>query len=336
MSRPALRVLQPGLCTTVQDRGRFGHQRQGVPVCGVLDPRALTLANLAVGNPPDQAALEILVAGPTLEVAADGVRVALAGMATLTVNGAAMVPGRSLTLRRGDILAIGASQGRAALLAVAGGFDLPAVLGSRSTCLKSGFGGLHGRALIAGDVLPLVAATAPPGPDRACPPLPVAGGPMRVMLGPQDDHFSTAAIATFLQQEWRAARDSDRMGTRLEGTPLPHRSGADIVSDGIVTGSIQVPGSGQPIVLLADHQTTGGYPKIATVITADLARFAQVRPGDPLRFAAVTPEQALQARAAQRDEIAALCRRVVPVAGLDTESLLAENLISGVVADPPA
>lgn len=336
MSGPKLRVLQPGLCTTVQDRGRFGHQRHGVPVCGALDPRALTLANLAAGNKPDQAALEILVAGPTLEVVADSVRVALAGAAALKVDGTPMLPGRSLTLRRGQVLAVGAVEGFSALLAVAGGFELPTVLGSRSTCLKSGFGGVEGRALVAGDELALNVPAAPPGPDLACPPLPNDRGPVRVVTGPQGDHFTDEALASFFAQSWRLARDSDRMGARLEGVPLTHRGGADIVSDGIVTGSIQVPGGGQPIVLLADHQTVGGYAKIATVILADLPRFAHLRPGDPVCFAAVTLEEARNARAARRAELEALCRQIVPVAGLHTEALLAENLISGVVGDPPA
>ena len=258
MSGPSLRVLQPGLCTTVQDRGRFGHQRHGVPVCGALDGRALLLANLAVGNPPGQEALEILIAGPTLEVAADSVRVALCGSATLKVDGTTMLPGRSLTLRRGQLLTIGSVEGFSAVLAVAGGFDLAPVLGSRSTCRKSGFGGLQGRALSAGDMLPLRSATAPREPERFCPPLPEAGGPVRVIRGPQDDLFRDDAVDSFFRQAWGLARDSDRMGARLEGMPLAHRNGADIVSDGIVTGSIQVPGNGLPIVLLADHQTTGG------------------------------------------------------------------------------
>jgi biotin-dependent carboxylase-like uncharacterized protein len=330
----ALRILQPGLCTTVQDRGRFGHQRQGVPVCGALDPDALAVANLAVGNPPDEAALELLAVGPTLEAMADSVRVALAGTAALKVDGTQVLAGRSLTLRRGQVLTVGAIDGFSAVLAVAGGLAIAPVLGSRSTCLKSGFGGWLGRALIAGDVLPLNQDAAPDRPDLACPALPAGSGPIRVVAGPQDDHFTEAALAEFFATQWRVARDSDRMGTRLGGPKLIHRpGGADIVSDGIAAGSIQVPGSGQPIVLLADRQTVGGYPKIATVIGADLWRFAPLKAGDGLRFAAVTLEQAGQARAARQAELTALRRRIVPVAGLHTESLLAENLISGVVAD---
>ncbi len=333
----ALRVIEPGFGVTVQDLGRAGTQHLGIPVSGVLDPVALHIANALLGNAADCAALEIRLAGPVLEVEAPTVRLALAGTRTpLEVSGAGTVPAhRTVRLRRGQRVRIGPlADSGSAVLAVEGGFDLPAFAGSLSTCVRARIGGLAGRALMAGDALALRVADPAPRGDRQ---VPVdtyldEAGPVRVIPGPQRDAFTEAAFDLFLSSPWRVTHDADRMGMRLEGPALEHRCGHDIVSDGIVTGSVQVPGTGRPIILLADHQTTGGYPKIATVISADIARLGRLRPGDTVCFEAVNIEDAQAARAAQRAWLEETAASLEPAgAWLDRDALYRENLISGVV-----
>jgi biotin-dependent carboxylase-like uncharacterized protein len=221
-------------------------------------------------------------------------------------------------------------------LAAAGGVAVPLVLGSASTYVRAGIGGLRGRALQRGDVVPLASSVAPEGaelrvtdayrvpPDR----------PIRVILGPQQELFTEEAVAALLGAEYRVTKDADRMGMRLDGPALRHLAGWDIVSDAIATGSIQVPGSGQPILLLADHQTTGGYPKIATVISADLGVVAGRRPGDVLRFVAVDIETAEAVCREEESRLAKIVAGFGPVSAencLDLGSLYGHNLISGVV-----
>ncbi|MFC5309504.1 biotin-dependent carboxyltransferase family protein [Azospirillum picis] len=340
-ARPCLTVVRPGLFATIQDLGRFGYQELGMPVAGALDPLALRLANALAGNPPGTAGLEIALLGPVLRVDAGSVRVAAAGPLAMTLErpGQApevLAPHRSHTLRRGDLLRLGAVEGAAvACLAVAGGFALEPVMGSLSTYVRAGVGPLGGRPLADGDRLPLGRGEAPAGPDVELPQPPDYGtGPLRVVLGPQEDRFTEAAVATFLSAPYRVGKEADRMGLRLEGPALEHRGTADIPSDGLVTGSVQVPGSGQPILLLNDHQTAGGYAKIATVISADLPRAGRLRPGDALSFRAVAVEEAEAIRRRQEQAIAAwiqAIRPARPAGGIDLEALYAENLISGTV-----
>ncbi|HEY3909677.1 MAG TPA: biotin-dependent carboxyltransferase family protein [Stellaceae bacterium] len=337
-----LKVLAPGLHTTVQDLGRIGWQMLGVPVSGALDALALGLGNALVGNPPELAALEILYSGPTLEVAADMARVAVAGIgAGLPIEGqgrGTLPAWQSVTLPRGAVFRIvPGPQSVCAYLAVEGGIAVPSVLGSASTLARAGLGGFNGRALRQGDVLPLAIARAPPRTEQRLPRPPPAtsGEPIRVVLGPQQEYFTDNAMAALLGAEFRVSAAADRMGMRLDGPRLRHRHGWDIVSDAIATGAIQVPGSGQPVLLLADHQTTGGYPKIATVISADLPLVGRRRPGDVLRFEAVTIEEAEHlARDAER-RLAALIASLEPVSGgarIDLASLYTGNLISGIVS----
>jgi allophanate hydrolase len=336
-----LKVVSPGLHTTVQDLGRVGYQALGVPVSGALDTVALRLGNALVGNSNDAAALEILVGGPALEVTADTVRVAVAGVgAELTIDGVAVaLPAwHSLMLAGGEVFRIAPGRGSVcAYLAVEGGIAVPPVLGSASTYVRAGLGGFQGRALQRDDIVPLAIGRASDRTEQRLPsPPPTASGePIRIVLGPQQNYFTDDALAVLLEAEFRVSKDADRMGMRLEGPPLRHRAGWDIVSDAIATGAIQVPGSGQPILLLADHQTTGGYPKIATVISVDLPVVGRRRSGDTIRFAAVTIEEAEQlARDAER-RLAALIATFEPVAprggAIDLGSLYAGNLISGVV-----
>jgi biotin-dependent carboxylase-like uncharacterized protein len=338
---PGLKVLSPGLHTTVQDLGRAGYQNIGVPVSGALDGFGLRLANALVGNPQETAALEILASGPTLEVATDTARLALVGIdASLGIGGESprvVAAGQSVTVQQGDIVQIALGrQSACCYLAVEGGIAVPRVLGSAATYVRAALGGLNGRALQRGDVVPLATACVSERTElRAPAPIPVpADQPIRVVLGPQQKCFRKEAFATLLGAEFRVSKDADRMGMRLDGPVLQHRRGWDIVSDAIATGSIQVPGSGQPIVLLADHQTTGGYPKIATVISADLPRLARCRPGDPLRFVSVELEAAEEmCREAEREfaELVGVLEPAPSEIELDIGSLYGENLISGVI-----
>jgi len=330
-----LRVDRPGLSTTIQDLGRPGYQRFGVPVSGALDPLALRLANALLGNAPGTAALEILALGPTLTVEADSVRLALFGSGVgLRIDGSEIPAGRSVTVLHGAKIAVGGfTDAASCILAIEGGFDLAPCMGSLSTYARGGFGGFEGRALQAGDLLPLARSAATPGPERKAPPIDYGNGPIRVVLGPQEDWFEPASIERFFAEPYTITVETDRMGMRLEGVKLAHSRGFNIVSDGIAPGHIQVPGTGQPIVLLADRQTVGGYPKIGAVIGADLPRLSRMRPGDTIRFARVEVADAETVRRTQAIGFAKLVQAIGPVIVVPTtEQLLATNLIDGVVS----
>ncbi|MGH8820227.1 MAG: biotin-dependent carboxyltransferase family protein, partial [Rhodoferax sp.] len=292
-----LEVIDAGLVVALQDRGRFGYRQLGVPVSGALDPMLLAAANALVGNAADAAALEILLTGPTLKVRAGRVRVSLAGEIGARVQSAQGKPLRiepwsTVTLGPGETIQIGAvaapkSGGPGiAYVGISGGVEVPAVLASRSTYARATRGGVHGRAIAAGDLLPCSDIVGDAWLEfRATAPWIHTDGPIRVLPGPQADHFTDDALQVFFSQPFTVTRDSDRMGMRLQGPALTHTAlGADIASDGVTPGAIQVPANGQPIILMADCQTVGGYPKIATVIRADLARLAHARPGMLLRF----------------------------------------------------
>lgn len=336
-----LKVLIPGLHTTVQDLGRIGYQALGVPVSGALDRVGLRLANALVGNSQNTAALELLFSGPRFEVIAERLRVAVAGAGASLVIGdnERRIPAcESATLLRGQIAEIVLSgEASIAYLAVEGGIAVPLVLGSAATYVRAGLGGFEGRALRPGDVVPLSLDRASDRAEQRLPFPPASGreDPIRVVLGPQQDHFTFAAREALCQAEFRVSQQADRMGMRLDGPPLHHRAGWDIVSDAIATGAIQVPGSGQPIVLLADHQTTGGYPKIGTVISADLPVLGRRRPGDTIRFTAVEVEEAERLARTAELEMAAFVAAFEPVpaaaGGIDRAGLYTANLISGVV-----
>jgi len=337
-----LEVIAPGLHTSLQDLGRFGLQRIGVPVSGALDTVSLRLANILVGNPPGTAALEILHQGPTLKVHADSVRIALASRGEVEVlsDYRRSIPAcRSVRLKRGEVLQIGApGQSACVYLAVEGGFAVAPCLGSWSTYARGSLGGFQGRTLREGDLLPLALNDVSARAEIELPKPPEQGRerPIRVVLGPQDDHFLPESLATFLAANYTVSASVDRMGMRLDGPSLRHNNkGYDIVSDDVVTGAIQVPGTGQPIVLLADHQTTGGYPKIATVISADLPIIGRRAPGDTVRFRAVSASEAEQIRRAEEAALQDLIQSIRPVPpgkDLDLDSLYHRNLISGVVS----
>ncbi|HET9314153.1 MAG TPA: 5-oxoprolinase subunit PxpB [Vicinamibacteria bacterium] len=285
-AEPVIEVLDGGLATTVQDGGRAGHRRFGVAQAGALDAPAAQAANAAVGNAPDRAVLECTVTGPALRFLRP-VRFALAGadlgalLERADLGDWPVPPAVAVLARPGNVLRFaGRVRGCRAYIAFAGGLDVPVLLGSRSTDLTAGFGGYFGRTLRAGDVL----ALGPPDAEhRAIASRPWYAGQeaveVRALRGPQDDHFPPDALERFFAVEWRVGTTSDRAACRLEGPRLGHTGPSEISSEGMVPGSIQVPPDGQPIVMLADGPTTGGYPKIATVVSADLPRLAQVLPG---------------------------------------------------------
>jgi antagonist of KipI len=290
-----IRVVEPGPLTTVQDLGRCGYLRYGIPESGPIDRAAFVLANRLVGNPDDAAGLECTLAGPRLEILAPGALAATGAEMPLSVNDRQAPRWRTVAVRAGDIVSLGlAGRGIRGYLAFAGGLDLPLVLGSRATYVRGQLGGYNGRALRQGDAVRLGAGR--PGPARVvhAGSIPRYDGEatVRVVLGPQADRFTPAGIATFLEGAYEMLPQSDRMGARLLGPRIAHARGHDIVSDGIPLGGVQVVGDGQPIVLLADRQSTGGYTKIATVCSVDVGRVGQLRPGARLRFQEVTVEAA--------------------------------------------
>jgi antagonist of KipI len=289
------------MLTTVQDTGRWGYQSRGVPVAGPMDPYAHRVANALVGNARDAAALEVTLLGPELEFD-DERLVAVAGAAfDLTLDGRAAPLSAPFIVPAGARLKFGARhRGARAYLAVAGGIATPPVLGSRATHVISAMGGVDGRPLRAGDALPLgVAAGVTPSGRAPSLPLPEREAFVRVIEGPQREYFSGDALDVLQSEAYTIRQDSDRMGFRLQGPALTHTRGADIISDATPLGVLQVPASGHPILLMADRQTTGGYPKIATVIAADMAIAGQLGPGDTIRFVVCTPREALAALIAQ-------------------------------------
>jgi biotin-dependent carboxylase-like uncharacterized protein len=323
-------VRSCGALTTLQDAGRRGYQRYGFSNAGAMDRSSLAIANALVGNKADEAAIEFAVFGGELMIEGGQVRIAMAGAdCPVDIDGE---PVPALTSRRvaaGSSIRIGAARtGVFAYLAVCGSFDIAPMLGSVSVHLRTGVGGLDGTPLKAGDVLPLPAHQID-GPDLelASNPEP-APGSIRIVLGPQDDLFSRAGIETLLSSEYQITAEADRMGYRLSGPKIAHADGFNIVSDGIVTGSVQVPGTGVPIVLLADRQTTGGYPKIATIVRADLGRFVQMRPGSKVRFAAVSLQEAVALARADARRLEGLMAAIRPAAldRLDSARLLSLNL----------
>jgi 5-oxoprolinase (ATP-hydrolysing) subunit C len=340
-AQAALRVLSAGPGVTLQDAGRHGYLRYGVTAAGPMDPLAHATANLAAGNPASSTAVEISLGGLALTAEAEPLAIALAGgdfvisldarVLPLSLSRSAMV----LTIEPGAVLSIRAGQSGAwCYLAVAGRLVVPQLLGSNATHTRTGFGGVDGRAIRTGDRLSVEPSR------RSMPPLGAIAAPwlerppavIRVVLGPQDDYFSAEQIAAFLDGPWHVSIKADRMACFLDGPRLTHAKGYNIVSDGIAMGAIQVPGDGRPIVLMADRQSTGGYPKIATVIGPDLGRLAQARPGTAFSFGAVSIAEAVAAR---REEAAALAHDLVvePVVRtqFSSEFLLDVNLIDGVV-----
>jgi antagonist of KipI len=311
LGQPGVCVIKPGMLTTIQDTGRWGYQAHGVPVAGPMDPVSHRVANALVGNARDAALLEITLVGPELEFE-DERLVAVAGADfDLSLDGRPAPLNAPFTVAAGSHLRFGArGLGARAYLAVSGGIAVAPTLGSRSTHLVSAMGGLGGRALQAGDRLPLGDPSLRQGaalaPQEALAALPDGGATIRVLAGPQADRFTADALEMLQSAPYTVAGNSDRMGFRLEGLPLAYAPGADIISDATPLGVLQVPASGQPILLMADRQTTGGYPKIATVIAADIAIAGQLAPSDAIIFRVCTAREAMKALIAQERALMAL------------------------------
>lgn len=311
----ALTVVRPGMLTTIQDLGRWGFQSEGVPVAGPMDAWSHRHANRLVGNPDGAAAIEVTLIGPEFEADADVVCAVSGARFAIAVNGSPVSMYTTFVVPAGGRLRFGSRlAGARATLAVRSGIDIAPVFGSLATSLISRMGPFGGRPLAAGDVLPIARpglgsdldflAAEKSRSDPAGPRLPDGGATLRVIMGPHDGMFTETARRTFLTERFVITPDSNRMGYRLEGPPLAHAGGADILSDATPIGSLQVPASGHPILLMADRQTTGGYPKIATVSTADLPLAGQLAPGDWIEFTEVTRAAALDALKQQEARLA--------------------------------
>ena len=307
-----IEVVKPGMFTTVQDTGRRGYQMQGVPVAGAMDVAALRLGNVLVGNDEEisglgaaglgAAGLEITMIGPVLKVVSGEACFAVTGAEVgVLKNGVPLPCWTAHRIASGDTIAFTPPKagGSRAFICVSGGIDVPLVMGSRSTYTRGKFGGHEGRALKAGDILcagtPDVLWAACAGLE--CPPSlrpqRDPNAPLRVTAGPQEDHFTEEGLKTFYSSEYAITNSADRMGVRMEGPVIAHKGAPDIISDAICMGSVQVPGHGQPIVMLADRQTTGGYTKIATVCTVDTENLAQRLPGQKVRFTKISIAEAV-------------------------------------------
>ena len=334
-----LRVLRAGPGATIQDGGRHGYLRFGVTPAGPMDWVAFQTANSALGN-DRAAAVEVSVGG--LEVTCKDAPLALAfaggaflwrrdGVLLRQAARLVLEPGKTLAARAGD-------SGAFAYLAVEGGFETPVMMGSRATHVRSAMGGIEGRMLRAGDVLPAASTERPDGASFEAtidaPWLARETDRFRVVLGPQDDYFTMETLSAFFEGQFTLTPVADRMAYRLTGPDIAHAGGYDIVSDAIALGAIQVAGDKKPLILMADRQATGGYPKLGHVARADIGRLAQMRPGETCRFRAVSVAEARAALLAREDEIAMTQQRLRPLRReLTSERLFEANLIDGVV-DP--
>lgn len=292
----AVKVIIPGVLSTVQDKGRFGYQKSGMTSSGVMDASAYRKCNYLVGNMQGEAVLELTLYGGEYEFTKEAI-IALTGAdMSPTLNEQPIPMNRAIEVKSGDDLKLGmAKSGCRTYLAVAGGIDVPILMNSRSTNLRCKVGGFHGRALRVGDEIPIgewnkqdrtvfqrrVSEEIYPDEIK-----------IHVIPGPQEEFFTEKGIQTFYSERYEVTEECDRMGYRLNGANIESKNGTDIVSDGIVYGSIQIPSSGKPIILMADHQTTGGYAKIGTVCQMDLSKLAQCRPGNYIRFERISVEDA--------------------------------------------
>ena len=293
---PLFQVESGGLLTTVQDGGRWAHQREGVPVSGAMDTFAASVANLLLGNTRTESVLEITLLGPTLLAITD-TRIALCGAdLSAHLDGEPVALWWTSRLYAGQRLTFGRRRaGARAYLAVAGGFAVPSVLGSRSTLLRAGWGGYKGRRLQAGDVLegfPATPALSERGLRAGDIPSYALPAYLSLLPGPHSSAFTQGGWETLLSGAYVLTPQSDRMGYRLDGPPIERTEAGEVLSEAMPFGGLQVPPDGRPILLMADRQTTGGYPLIGTVISADLPRAGQLAPGDSVRFGAVTLEEA--------------------------------------------
>lgn len=335
-----LTIDRAGALTTVQDLGRWGSQALGMPVSGAMDAPALMRGNILLGNPEGAAAIEMTLLGAAVTFHGEGAIVLTGGDLSPKINGRDVPMWTVLAVAPGDKLSYGApcpGKGCRSYLCVAGGIDVPEVMGSRSTYMKAKIGGLEGRPLKTGDELEtgtpyilwrdLIGLSCPEeyrtvtSPDE----------PLRAVPGLQDSYIKPEGIDAFFTSEYTVSGAADRMGYRLEGgKTIEHKNGPDIISDGIPMGAIQVPGQGQPIVMMADRQTTGGYVKLGVVLALDVARLAQKMPGEKLSFRKITQEEGIGFAKAEAANVEALRNYVCgyvsrPSAVQHTSSAAGEN-----------
>ncbi len=308
-----IRIHNPGLLTTVQDLGRFGYQQFGMPVAGAMDTYSLKLANYLVGNHRGEACLEASIMGPEIEFLADALIAVCGAEAPLLLNDLEIEMNTSLQIQKGDVLRFGMiKKGCRLYISFAGGIDIPILMGSKSTYLRANIGGFHGRALKLGDELSI--GDAPRKfVQRSLKPmdlLPIKTHQhIRFIAGSEISRFSFEGIKTFLNSDYTISPKSDRMGYRLSGAKIEHKDGADIISSGISNGAIQVPADGEPIIMLADHQTVGGYTKIANVITVDLPLLGQMKAGDTIHFSEIRLNEAQALLKAESQQLNDLCNQ---------------------------
>ena len=318
-----IRVLKAGMLTTVQDLGRTGYQSQGFSVAGAMDVRSFKIANLLLDNPENEAVLEFTLIGPTLQFTSETIIAITGGDFTPTLNGEPVPSYEAVYVNRGDILKFGSARtGSRGYIAFSSYLDIPVVMGSRCTNLKSQIGGFKGRKLKDEDYIGfrIKRRYLPYFLSRKLKPddFSAESETLRVVLGPQDDRFSRQGIETFLTEEYTVTSDFDRMGCRLEGPFIAPKDTTDMISDGIAYGSVQVPSHGKPIVLLSDRQTTGGYPKLATVASVDIPKLVQRKTDHRIHFTAISVEEAQKlyreeekAYEKMRSEIHVPCREVL-------------------------
>lgn len=334
---PVLKVLDAGPSSTIQDAGRFGFLRFGVAPAGPCDALLHAIANRLVGNSAGSAAIEITLRGDRYQVAAESLRVAVAGDFPVQIDGQKAEAWRSYTLREGQVLSVGyAPKSVRGYLAVGGGFDLAPELGSLSVHVRSGIGPLEGAAIRDGTSIPLKLTRALLTPEQIFEQsaLPEVSAVLRVIIGPQDQYFDADDLVRFSQEPFTLTPKCDRMGYQLSGTKFDYRRDLPLISEGIALGSVQVLGDGLFIVALVDRQTVGGYPKIATVIGPDIRMLAQMRPGTAVQFRAIELAEAQRRSREYAGLINSLDDYIhPPTREINSEALLATNLISGIHSD---
>lgn len=311
-----IRVLKSGLFTTVQDLGRMGYQSSGFSSSGVMDQRAFKIANLLIDNPENEAGLELTLTGPTLEFTSATIIAITGGNFNPKINGIIVPMYTAIYANKGDILSFGAAKtGSRAYIAFSSKLEIPVVMGSRSTNTKCMIGGFKGRPLRKGDYINFRVKKRylPRFLSRTLTLNEYDNNEatLRVVLGPQDDYFTPKGLTSFLQEKYKVTLDFDRMGCRLDGPEISYKDSVDIISDGIAFGAIQVPSHGKPIIMLSDRQTTGGYAKIATVISVDIPKLVQRKDGDLIRFKAVSIQEAQKLYRQEVHELDVMRRQIL-------------------------
>lgn len=310
-------VLKAGFFTTVQDLGRYGYLKYGVPISGAMDTFSMVAANLLVANNPNDACLEMTLIGLELQALADTQIAITGGKIFVKIDGKDAPMWQTLTVHKGETVSLGkVEKGCRSYLSIRGGINTPLVLGSRSTYTRGKLGGIEGRQLKSGDIIcgfnASLLETCFKMPEGIIPQF-SSDFTVHVVLGPQSDMFTNKGIETFLSSQYKVTIESDRMGYRLDGPAIEHKDRAEIVSDALLPGAVQIPKNGKPIVIMKDAQTTGGYPKIAAVITPDLDLLGQAKPNDTVRFKEIALEEANKRFLEYRKKLSNLAQKLVKI-----------------------